>query len=449
MVVVNRLKKKSVSEFLAQYNSKSTKKNYLSSLRRFFCFIYPELRELYPKTRNREEMKKSFAKLDPKMDELSLSYIQGDSDIEKEVVAYRKSMEGLAPKTISSAFAPVFRFLEVNNLEFTKDFKKNLIGKVSSRGISKERIPNPEELKRLLYNLPPHGRGMVMVIATGGMRPDEALTLKLIDLELDYVANYMGEDRQMKSVPIPKVNIRAENTKTGEARHTYITMETRVELEKWLGQARQIYIQKLKSRAHISPDESLVFPFGYDTMRTLWVTALKKSGLYEVDPRTKRVTLRLHNLRKYFRTWGGWSNPDVAEALMGHQRGMAVIYSRQDQAERLLVEGYKESEPNITLGDQVVVEAPSEDIKALKDWNRQLRTELEEWKADVTRAHQEIKTMKQELNTLKDYLQTWGDPPSPETLEKYRRLEELDAATEDTEEGILKIQEAVHQSKKQ
>ena len=68
---------------------------------------------------------------------------------------------------------------------------------------------------------------------------------------------------------------------------------------------------------------------------------------------------------------------------------------------------------------------------------------------DVETLKVQVNRLNRELGTLKDYLETWGDPPSPQTLETYRRLEELDAATEDTEEGILKIQEAVHQSKKQ
>lgn len=60
------------------------------------------------------------------------------------------------------------------------------------------------------------------------------------------------------------------------------------------------------------------------------------------------MQLRVHNLRKYFRTRGGWTNPDVPECLMGHQAGLAV-YARFDQAEQILVGGYLQAEANLSV----------------------------------------------------------------------------------------------------
>lgn len=81
-----------------------------------------------------------------------------------------------------------------------------------------------------------------------------------------------------------------------------------------------------------------VFPYTSSSFRTLWKHAVEKVGLYETDPVTNRMTIRSHNLRKFFRTYGKWKNPDVAEALMGHTSGLKAVYARFDQTEEILRE---------------------------------------------------------------------------------------------------------------
>ncbi|GAF69789.1 unnamed protein product [marine sediment metagenome] len=42
-------------------------------------------------------------------------------------------------------------------------------------------------------------------------------------------------------------------------------------------------------------------------------------------------------------------NPDVPEALMGHQQGLVAVYARYDQAEKILEEVYLKAERNLSL----------------------------------------------------------------------------------------------------
>jgi len=374
MVVVNKMHKKSVSKFLEQFRSQGTAKNYKSILGQFFRFIYPELAEITDPDEFRILM-----------DEMSINYIKDlDRDYEQDIIRFRDGvLKDLAPSTQGFRFTVIFRYLKVNDLEFDSQWKKNIVG--SKEKISKERVPEPEELRKIVYHLPVQGKAYILVLATSGMRMDEGLQLKISDLELDYVAKYLGEDRQMKSVSIPKINIRAETTKTKKGRVAFITTEAKIELERWLAY-RGEYVEGLKRRGipkrfERTIEEGKLFPFGEATARSMWETALRKVGLYERDERTGRLTLRLHNLRKFFRTWGGWSNPDVAQCLMGHQQGLNAIYARPDQALRLLVEGYKEAEANLTLSEAPVIEqVPSEDLRELRDWNRQIRLEILEEK---------------------------------------------------------------------
>jgi len=374
MVMVSKMKKKSVSKFLEQFKSDGTVRNYKSILRQFFNFIYPDNSDI---------------------DKVSLQYIKDlDRDYEDDIVQFRdKVLSAMAPSTIGFKFAVIFRYLKINDLEFDDQWKKNIIG--SKGRISKEKVPDPDQFKRIVYHLPVHGKTFFLILGSGGMRFDEGLQLKISDLELDYVAKYIGEDRQIKSISIPKINIRAETTKTKKARITFITSEAKVEVERRLVYRDQ-YIEKQKrrgiSRRFLDDVEAgRLFPFGEKTARSMWETALKKVGLYERDQRTGRLTLRPHNLRKFFRTWGNWSNPDIAECLMGQQEGMSKIYARPDQAERLLVEGYKEAEPNLTLSEAPIIEqVPSEDLREIKNWNTQLRLQILELTQKVQVMDQQI-----------------------------------------------------------
>jgi hypothetical protein len=135
----------------------------------------------------------------------------------------------------------------------------------------------------------------------------------------------------------------------------------------------------------------------------MWIVALRKTGLLEKDVVTNRITLRIHNIRKFFRTWGGWSNPDIAEALLGHKKGIQAIYNRKDQAERLLVEGYKEAEANLTLNKGQVFEAPSQELTDLKSWNRQLLAETEIGREERKELRKDIADLKEMVEGLSAY----------------------------------------------
>jgi hypothetical protein len=73
--------------------------------------------------------------------------------------------------------------------------------------------------------------------------------------------------------------------------------------------------------------EGIVFPFTSGNFNNIWNNGLQRAGLYEKDGRTNRVTMRPHNLRKFFRLRVGRFGRDEAEALMGHQTGLNRVYA--------------------------------------------------------------------------------------------------------------------------
>ena len=179
-----------------------------------------------------------------------------------------------------------------------------------------------------------------MVLASSGMRIGEALKLRLDDLDLERNP--------------ARIKIRGEYSKNGKKRITFVSSETLNQLREWLSY-RQQFIEILKERGKhrrkipLTSDDDRLFPFSIQNYAVIWKKALKKAGLYKVDKVTRRMTLHPHNLRKFFRTYGRWTNPDVPEALMGHQSGLVAIYARYDQAEEILEEVYLKAERNLSL----------------------------------------------------------------------------------------------------
>ena len=102
-------------------------------------------------------------------------------------------------------------------------------------------------------------------------------------------------------------------------------------LMEWLNY-RDLYMKQAKGRSAKNKrgdkDLGFLFPFKSGTFNFMWKNALRKAHLDEIDPQTRRRYMRPHNLRKFFRLRVGRHGRDEAEALMGHQRGLNVVYAR-------------------------------------------------------------------------------------------------------------------------
>ena len=142
------------------------------------------------------------------------------------------------------------------------------------------------------------------------MRPGEAVSLDMNDIDLDN-----------KTVWIRDI-------KTGESRYTFISDEAKQVINEWL-KVRPKYIKTAKTRNFTDKiDEFKMFPYTYRLMLDMWTQTLKKAGLYKVDPKTKRITLRPHACRKFFSSQ--LSKTDMGDAfiemLLGHEDGVKSVY---------------------------------------------------------------------------------------------------------------------------
>jgi len=317
------------------------------------------------------------------VDEISLEYVKdpaertmiGAVDYEEDLRRYRDEvLVDHAESSKKYKFRVIFRYLGANQIEFDKEFTRNITGKGRPVTAGVEMIPTPTQFDNLMDRVNSAARAGMVLMAKAGMRPEEVLISKLSDLDLDFVAEYVDSEtgREM-SVPIAKLNIPV--TKGDQPRFVLLIKEVEDELRVWL-KRRPEYIESLKTRPayrDLDPDEEQIFPYGESTLRSMWETVLGKCDMDKRETITmrNRLVYRLHNLRKFFRTYGQWKNPDVAEALMGHQEGMSKIYARMDKAMELIVKGIKQAEPYLTSR-----RLRTHDLDDLRKENEQLRFKM-------------------------------------------------------------------------
>jgi integrase len=310
--------------------------SYETGLQRFFKIIYPESKE--------------------NLDILSERYLAENRDHREDILDFKDSLKGYAPKTIGSRLNAVRTFLEENEINFPKRFFKKINGKVSGT-ITEERIPSNEELRRIIEYLPVQGKALALVLSSSGMRIGEALQIKIKDIDLT-------------RNPV-KIKIRAEYTKTGKKRITFISPEAKLVVKEWLSYRDQ-YKERADGRSweHEREDNDQLFPFTHYTFNYMWHNALGKAQLLERDEKTNRVTLRPHNLRKFFRLRVGRYGRDEAEALMGHQKGLDRIYADFGSAEGRLEKVYRDSIPDLSVYGRtsgITDESIKEELKKNED----------------------------------------------------------------------------------
>ncbi|MCD6465955.1 site-specific integrase [Candidatus Bathyarchaeota archaeon] len=337
-------------DYLSQFSSKSTVASYRSALKKFFQTVFDEpVKDL---------------------DVAAEKYFSEARDHAKCVEAFMVAMKAAPPKTRKAYLTAVRIFLLENEVELPQRFWRRLRGRIKgSRPVSTEKIPTREELRGIMQHLPLHGRALYLTLLSSGMRIGEALKIKIQDVELD----------KMPAV----VHIRSEYTKTGNPRITFISEEAKETLKEWL-RVRDRYLKAAAGKSHLhdkSVEDDRLFPFTAMNARAMWSNALEKTGNGKRDPRTGRLVIRPHVLRKYFRATLGKYSIDLTEALMGHEGYLTEVYRKYPNPEKELGEFYKKHMHELCVFDA----SGLEDIKIEQKVNEKvavLRKTLEDVMAE-------------------------------------------------------------------
>ena len=397
------------SEFLEQYQAKNTKVTYSSILRGFFRISYPEMK-------------------DSELDNMSIKYLESKPDVRADLVKYRNSLDKKAPMTRLIFLTCVLRFLEDNEISLPKPFVRNLKGK-GNDAISEEFVPDNSDLAKMCEYLPLIGKSMVLCLSSSGMRIGELLNIKIENLDLT---------KNPARISIPR-----DITKTKKARITFISSEAKQSVEEWLSyRSEWIRVQRERSIYPIE-DDGRLFQISEESFIKLWRRAIDKAKLLKIDQTTKRMTLHPHSLRKFFRTRGGWTNPDIAEALMGHIGGLKGVYTRFDQAEKALIEGYLAAEPNlsISVNSKTITELRQKVTKQSDDIT-QLVTNLSLRNAKLENDLNQVKT---DLIKIVDLVQMDAVETIKELSDRMGILEERDRKLSEIEDRA-RLEEALNDS---
>lgn len=372
---MNRLEK-----FLNQFSSANTIRVYKLALRGFFQTVYPEL----------------------SLEEAAEKYFSDKRKVEQDLDNFFVQIKNRPPKTVRVFLSAVRSFLIENEVELPERYWRKLRSrKKGTRALTMDRVPSNAELKKIISNMPIPGRALYLTLASSGMRIGEALKMRLNDIDL--------------SKEVGRINIRAQNTKSGNRRTAFISSEAKEAIQEWLN-GREQYLQTAseKSRHDKSIEDDRLFPFEVTTAYLMWKNGLRKSGFIERDNSTNRFTMHPHVLRKFFRTNLGRHIPvDVVEALMGHEGYLTEVY-RKYPSDEDLAEEYKKGETALLIfsnGREVSkLRTETEGIKESMDRLRARNIDLEDKVKHLEELIESI-TKQQLRHGQKDLLDKWKSDP--------------------------------------
>ena len=220
-----------------------------------------------------------------------------------------------------------------------------------------------EILIKLLHNLDPKLQSAVLLALSSGLRVGEISGLTLSDIEFN-------------AEPV-KINVRAETSKSGEDRETYISKEAsealRDYLQRFFGWREDSSNKKLESirifgrtnRIKTGNDSRLPTPEEQLSesiiLQKALIRAIRKVTELNKLGRNGRRIIHFHAFREFFYTAvSNVSGSDYAHALLGHHEYLDTYYTISKKEQIRL---YKNAEPYLTISDFSRIEKNLENIQ--------------------------------------------------------------------------------------
>jgi len=324
-----------LADYLKNYNNRSTVQGYYSAVYHFLDFIYGKQRES-PHVREGER---------EKYEKLIDKYLKSKRNYPEDLGNFVVSLHDRPPLTARQIFIRVKEFFNYYNKELpSKELKfiRNKLPKGNARTM--ERDMDVETIRTILQHLDVKGRALVLVLASSGMRINEALSVTLDDVDLGVVPSC--------------VSVRGETSKTGDSRITFISAEATQAVNEWL-KVRVGYIRSSVNRNNglvksgrggnrSGDDDGRLFPFSDQNASAMWENALVKAGLLSRDKTTNRKQLHYHQFRKFFISQLSLVvSKEIAEMLAGHAGYLTGSYRRYTKKQ--LVEEYLKGQHLLTI----------------------------------------------------------------------------------------------------
>jgi integrase len=346
-----------IAEYLKNYTNLSTMSNYVASVYAFMDFIYGKQR----KGRCATEEEK------PKYEILVDKYLKEKRSYADDMAAFAVSLHPRAPLSARVTFNCVMGFFSYYDVELsTKDekFTRRRLPKGNVRTIDNDM--DTDTIRTILQHVDIKGKALILVLASSGLRINEALTLPL-------------EDIDFKAKPAV-ITIRGENAKNGDNRITFMSEEARQAVNEWL-KVRPDYIRAAANKNNglvksgrgspkTTEDDGRLFPFTDQTASTLWDNALTKAGLLSRDKSTNRKQLHYHQFRKFFISQLALIvSKEIPETLAGHEGYLTDAYRRYTKKQ--LAEEYLKGQHLLTI------QAPKELQEMESEFKAKMQTHTE------------------------------------------------------------------------
>lgn len=294
---------------------------------------------------------------------------------------------------------------------YRRDLKDNEVWDIFKnkfRGVgavTEETDLTPEIIKNILENADPLGRAFFLMSVSSGARVDELLHIEPSDIHLE-------------ETPV-RLHLRAEVVKgKKKPRDTFLTPEAVEAYKKWMALRDDWLKASSEMAVHCHGEghekdltDPRVFPMTYSGVRGMWNTCVRKAGFYQMksakrkingemqditikavirDKSTGRQKIRIHGLRKFFRSYLG--NTDLAETLMGHSGYLTEQYRRLPLEKKQ--KDYLDSMTNVMIFNRLDADYQNE--------IRKLQSELEETKKimKLMASNLHVKEIQQKISQL-------------------------------------------------
>jgi len=337
--------------------SSNTQKSYKCSILKYFSLINKDMGTYFNGNKT----------LDDYENDLNKAYMELDK-------------QNIPLLSIRTHFNSIKQFMctmdrECKKLDFWDTLKMRVRGADS---ISKEFIPNQKDIKSVLTHGNACSRAMYLIMASTGMRIGELLALYPEDIDTSIRPAVVNIRRSYDCAKENKVKMM---TKTKKKRISFLTDEAVDSYLEWK-KIRDDYLKVAvtKSKYYKDNNDKRIFPMTTETARKKWLNLVKKSGLYETDTETNRLTLHPHCLRKFFRSYFG--NADLSEHLMGHATGMDKYY-RNMKKEDISKEFLKYAH-NVTIFERPVdLTDVNEKIGQMTQENQKLQNDVDKLRMEL------------------------------------------------------------------
>ncbi|MBN2602998.1 MAG: site-specific integrase [Candidatus Thermoplasmatota archaeon] len=301
--------------------------------------------------------------------------------IEIALRQYLIKSQDKTPKTCSLTIKVINQFLKRNGINIDiyhlKDITRNIKDR---RPATSFRTFTSKQLKEILQHANLKDKALIMLLATSGIRINEALQIKVKDIDFKFNPTL--------------INIKASVTKSGYPRTTFITSETTEVIKQWI-QFRKQYIKEANKKNYSKKnkdnkeDKGRLFPYSYGTAISIWLKLLKKAKFDKRDDTTNFHQYKLHGLRAYFRTQISTEiSQDIIDTLMGHETELTRAY--RNITEETLGEQYKKAEHKLTIFESLKdFSELQEEIEIIKKENLEIKMKYNQLATDLyERIHQ-------------------------------------------------------------